>query len=225
MVDVPDAVVQVVADWTERGRPALPAIPWPRNRWASTFPEYLELLADLPDALDREIVARHGRVTASGPHEAVRALLTVMAWGFGSVGYGPWRTRRILESVPDAPTRLCDAARALKTEGAVAAYAAMATRCRLRGLGPAFGTKYLHFCSSDATPGVALVLDRLVANWLDSNTDLSLNPVPWSVRTYERYLEHMATWSGAVRVAPSELECCIFQAEAAKRRRSQWAHS
>jgi len=131
----------------------------------------------------------------------------------------------MLESVPDAPTRLCDAARVLKTESAVAAYAAMAARCRLRGLGPAFGTKYLHFCSIDETPDAALVLDRLVANWLKSNTDLSLNPVSWSVRTYERYLEHMAKWSGALRVAPPELECCVFRAEAARRRRSQWAQS
>jgi len=84
---------------------------------------------------------------------------------------------------------------------------------RLPYLGPAFGTKFLYFCSS--TGGrPALILDRLVARWLRENVGLVLNEVRWSVSTYASYLKTMFGWADELAVAADELEACIFSAQA-----------
>jgi hypothetical protein len=87
-----------------------------------------------------------------------------MAWGYGRVGYGPFRVRRVLAPVPDPGERLQAAAGELARGGPTAAYALLGDSGvpRLPGPGPAFGTKFLYFCSP---PGdrTALILDRLVA--------------------------------------------------------------
>lgn len=222
-MDVPTTVGDLVAQWRAVGSPLQPPIAWPRDRWVQTFPSHQALLEGLPDQLSRPDVTAYGRLASHGAREAETAFLVVMAWGFGSVGYGPWRTRRILESTVESARRLSTVAHTLTADGALSAYAELALPCRLRWLGPAFGTKFLHFCSASCSEDTAIVLDRLVTDWLRSNTGLSLNPIPWSVPTYGRYLEHLGHWSAELAVTATELECCIFQAEANRREGSQWA--
>jgi hypothetical protein len=115
-----------------------------------------------------------------------------MAWGYGRVGYGPFRVRRLLDASPNAGALLQAAARKAAEGRPVRAYACLGDHgtARLPRLGPAFGTKFLYFCSSAATRP-ALILDRLVARWLRENTDLALNEIRWSVATYTHYLETM----------------------------------
>ena len=96
----------------------------------------------------------------------------------------------------------------------------MANEHRLKWLGPAFGTKYLHFCSS---PGdAALVLDALVAAWLNEHCGTRLRPARWSTAQYERYLVDMTAWSHG-RCTPTDLETRVFVAEASRRNGNQWA--
>ena len=151
----------------------------------------------LPDRLTRPVVRGACLRAADAPADAARAFLTVMAWGYGQVGYGPFRVRRPFLGDNGVP--------------------------RLARLGPAFGTKFLYFCSP-AGSRPALILDRLVAAWLRENADLSLNEVRWSVWTYERYLQTMFGWAGELDVAAYELEACIFS-EQAGLVSSQWATS
>ena len=137
-----------------------------------------------------------------------------MVWGYGEVGYGAFRVNRIL-SVNRAPgARLHTAVQVLLERGAVAGYAQLADyqASRLRFLGPAFGTKFLAFCSRDADHP-ALILDRLVANWLQRNTSLDLDPVPWNAFTYARFVDQLQEWSVVLDTPPDDLECCIFSAE------------
>jgi hypothetical protein len=159
---------------------------------------------------------------ATSPEAAMRAFLTAMVWGYGWVGYGPFRVQRILAATPDAPGRLQDAAGELTRGGPMRAYRLLGDRGvgHLRWLGPAFGTKFLYFCSPPSRP--ALILDRLVANWLRANTDLRLNPVPWSSQAYGRYLTTMTGWAAELDLAADELEACIF-GEQAKLVGGQWA--
>jgi hypothetical protein len=92
---------------------------------------------------------------------------------------------------------------------------------RLPGLGPAFGTKFLYFCSPPGKPP-ALILDRLVSQWLRGHTDLLLNEARWSAATYARCLRNMYAWADELAVAAGELEACIFS-EQAGLAGSQWA--
>jgi hypothetical protein len=124
-----------------------------------------------------------------------------------------------------ASTRLQVAASELARCGPVKAYAQLGDNGvpRLPRLGPAFGTKFLYFCSPvGGRP--ALILDRLVAAWLRANTDLWLNEARWSVQTYERYLTAMFLWADEMAIAADELEACIFSKQA-EVTGSQWALS
>ncbi|MGW4705283.1 8-oxoguanine DNA glycosylase OGG fold protein, partial [Streptomyces sp. NPDC004285] len=101
--------------------------------------------------------------------EAVRggrwteALAVPYAWGHGGTGYGPHRLRKIL-AAPHAPRVLAEAASVLGEGGAVEAYRVL--RGAVKGLGPAFFTKFLYFVDQAADAPAApraLVLDRKVA--------------------------------------------------------------
>lgn len=219
---VPVAMRHVVNDWRAGGRPRQDGIAWPRRRWIAAFPEHNDHLAGLPERLARADVRASCVDAAHGGVATKRAFLTAMTWGYGNVGYGPWRTARILRTTPNAVELLADVAAVLVADGAIAAYARLGSSRRLKWFGPAFGTKYLYFCQQRESARPALILDRLIADWLDKSGGLRLNPVPWSTATYRRYIEHMWTWAEALGVAPDVLEERIFVDEARKRR-NQWA--
>ena len=146
-----------------------------------------------------------------------------MAWGYGGVGYGPFRVGRVLASVPDPGVRLQAAAAELTRGEPVNAYSLLGDGGvpALPGLGPAFGTKFLYFCPRP--PGcTALILDRLVASWLRQNTSLQLNEARWSAATYQRYLMAMSHWAAETAVTPDNLETCIFLHQATDAG-SQWS--
>jgi hypothetical protein len=222
MTKLPAAVVQVVEGWQARSRPPQPATRWPRERWLAAFPESGQALDSLPEYLDRAAVCAACQDAPGSPAAARHAFLVVMAWGHGRVGYGPWRTARIIQQSPDAADRLAKVAQRLSSRGALDAYGLLGGGCRLRGLGPAFGTKYLSFCPQGAAGPQALIFDRLVAGWLAQHADVRLNPVPWSPRTYRRYLELVGSWADALAVTSEEVEQCIFQARSVEVG-NQWA--
>ena len=89
------------------------------------------------------------------------------------------------------------------------------------GLGPAFGTKYLYFTQPPPQGPRALIVDALVTEWLDRETDLGFAAGAFSVPTYGRYLEMMHDWAASLGCEPDELESCMFRAIATERG-SQW---
>jgi len=219
---VPAEVLIVVDRWHAADSPVQAGIAWPRQRWTEAFPTFRHLLDGLPDRLDRDLVRQQCRSAAESADDAERAFLVVMTWGYGDVGYGPFRVARILADTPNSTGRLREAATAVAEGGALAGYEALADRrrSRLKWLGPAFGTKFLHFCTP-AGRSPALILDRLVADWLRDNVGASFNPVPWNINEYRRYVDLMTGWSVELGIEPDQLEACLFTEEAA-RIGSQW---
>lgn len=207
---VPAAVVALIERWDSLGRPSRSETRWSRERWSVAFPEHRKVFDDLPEGLHRAAVRTAARDAPFDVDSATRAFLASMAWGYGPVGYGRWRTNRVLRQSSDAERRLLEVARCVAEEGGVAGYELLATSCRLRGLGPAFGTKYLYFLPVATGAEPALILDRLVAQWLRTHTSTVLNPVPWATATYRRYVETLSTWSADLEVAPDVLEERIF---------------
>jgi hypothetical protein len=222
---IPHPLRRVVNDWRAAGSHSQDGIVWPRQRWTDRFPSHAAMFALLPDRLSRPVVRRACLGAADSPAAAENAFLAVMAWGYGNVGYGPFRVRRLIDASPGAGAQLQAAASKVADGTPVKAYELLGDTgaSRLVGLGPAFGTKFLYFCSPTGRPP-ALILDRLVAAWLRGNTDLSLNETRWSVWTYERYLETMFAWADELGVAADELEACIFSAQAVLVG-SQWTRS
>ena len=98
----------------------------------------------------------------------------------------------------------------------------MAGPGRLTGLGPAFGTKFMYFCPQMSSCPPAIILDKLVANWLNSNVGTAINPVPWRPAAYARYVQLLVGWGSKLGVAADDIEECIFVASAAARP-GQWS--
>jgi hypothetical protein len=219
----PDAVKALIDTWRAGGMALQPPTIWPRQRWLQSLPGYADTLNSLPDALDREAVRYACRDATRDGSSATAAFVAVMVWGFGLVGFGSYRTGRAL-ATPGAPERLLSAVRTLADEGPLAAYRRLGRTddCKLEGLGPAFATKYLYFCQPRPVRTTALILDDLVAFWLDCNVTFRLDAVPWSARTYRRYLDQMHAWADELDCASDDLEQCMFQTEAT-RRGGQWA--
>ena len=133
------------------------------------------------------------------------------------MGYGPHRARRILETSRDAPGLLHAVVRTLTDHGPTAAYARLAGDCRLKYLGPAFGTKFLAFCQPTGQPLAALIHDELVSSWLAENGRSELGSRGWRARTYGAYLAQIDAWAAELGCAAETVEYIIFQAEADRR--------
>lgn len=98
----------------------------------------------------------------------------------------------------------------------------MAGASRLNRIGPAFGTKFLYFADSGRHDRRALILDKLVAEWLRLNTTFRVNPVPWAPASYDAYLDQMHEWAEGLEVEPDAVELAIFQ-EMSESGGNQWA--
>ena len=222
LVAVPPELLQLVSQWRAAGSPPQAAIPWPRDIWLTDLPAHTLLLGSLPTLLDRAAIRAACAGATTDAESAERALVAVMAWGQGNRGYGRYRTSRIL-SAPQASERLMSAAQTLAIDGPLAAYRSLADNhdCGISGLGAAFGTKFLYFCQPSGQGTTALILDKLLSDWLLENAGLDLKSQPWSEPRYAAYLRQMHSWATELGCEPDELESCIFQAKADESG-SQW---
>jgi hypothetical protein len=152
-----------------------------------------------------------------------------MVWGYGTVGYGPYRTARALTGTlwprreqAAAPTTLASLEKSLRkfrNAGPVEAFRYLMNPPKSRGeqtgkipyLGAAFFTKWLYFATCEGDPAngaAALILDRLVRGWLDRRAGLELRL--GVTADYARYLDVMHTWAADLGGTPPQVEETIF---------------
>jgi hypothetical protein len=214
---VPAGLREAVGAWRAEGRPPQGAVAYVRERWTAALPEHEATLRALPDGgLDR--AAAHGAVAASlAVGDVLGAFVVSQVWGYGLSGYGPFRVRRVLDQ-PEAAVHLRASYDELCRDGPVAGFAAFSGQHRLRGLGPAFFTKFMYLADPARR---ALVLDEYVLTWLRQHGEvkLSRNPRP---ADYERYLQVVGGWAAGLDVPGEAVERLIFTAEAMTRPRSTW---
>jgi len=216
----PERAALAVAGWRKLGCPTQNPIVWPQNGWIEDFPEFDDLLAALPNPLGREDVRACVSSLPRGEEGAVAAFVACMAWGYGRTGYGRSRTRKVLESNSQVAGHLDEARMAACSgglEGALNSYSYLAGPGRMRGLGPAFGTKFTHFHNREA-----LILDRLTADWFREACGIDLRPTEWCPSAYREYLAYMGEWAETLGVRPHQLEEIAFT-EMSRRRGNQWA--
>ncbi|MFD2467497.1 8-oxoguanine DNA glycosylase OGG fold protein [Amycolatopsis silviterrae] len=217
---VPAALTSTVRRWREEGEPAQPAVRWSRDAWRKHFPDRHAFLDALPDRVDRAEATRHA-AHATTPAGAEQAFLAAMIWGYGRVGYGPWRTARVLSENPDAPARLAEVALVAREHGGLAAFRDLASG-PLRYLGVAFGTKYLRFVTAAAGQASAPILDAVVRRWLATHTGLRLTIDEWRPASYEKYVALLTSWSVQLGLAADTVEELIFRSAVSQ---GQWSES
>jgi hypothetical protein len=180
----------------------------------------VEFLNALPNTLDRAEVTALCRRAGENPDEAVHGFLAAMIWGYGTVGYGAFRTARVLRENDSAPERLMTVAAQAHDAGGPVAFEALAQN-RLHGLGVAFATKFLFFCAASEPVTPAPVLDRLVRDWLYQHAGWSLR-LDWHVNDYRDYVDAVCDWGKQLEIDASDVEMLIFTLAATSIRSRQW---
>jgi len=208
---------------------------WKLSSWLRQLPEHEEFLSGLQqDALGRrDGVALMREVDSED--SAVQAFLIPMIWGYGPVGYGPYRSRRVLDSFK-ASARLLEVARIAQTEGGLDAFNHIqlqrsTQRDYLKYLGPAFGTKYLYFLTAavdavETTP----VMDVVVWRWFRKHVPTtSIDVLHWHAESYASFLRCLRHWShslirdGRMPLGLDDVEYLIFAAGANFGGNSEWS--
>jgi hypothetical protein len=215
-----DAADELLARWTPNPAQTaaltewVTARPWRADPAQHTVNARLSTWAEACGAHWPEQLPREGETISRGQVFDVAAtarqnqgwlplLAAAYTWGYGTTGYGGRRFAQIAarEGVEDT---LAQAVAALDADGAAAAYHRL--RRAIKGLGPAFYTKFLYFAATSDTPGPApVILDARVAASLrevtsgltgaagtphaeDLATWLWRGPT-WTTHRYEAYLD------------------------------------
>jgi hypothetical protein len=204
---IPARLRDNVERWRRDDDQPQPGMRWNRLTWQETLPEHRDFLAQLPGRVDRETVAGHGVRAADDGQTAEQAFIATMVWGYGPVGYGAFRTARVLRKNHDVGERLRGVAERVRDDGGLEAFRELA-RDRLRFLGVAFATKYLYFCG-DVDGRRALVLDRRVQRWLRRHAGIFVR-LDWWADDYERYLGLAQGWASILGITPAQVEYLMF---------------
>lgn len=228
---VPPALQKAHIRWDMADRRAQSAISWPRHSWEKHFNEIIDgvdlanVLSKIPDdSIDRQKATDLAKDVQS-PEDAVTAFVAAMVWGYGPVGYGAWRTKRIFSENKDAVEQLLETAKIAQSEGGLAAFRHIASKRGeaggyLKYLGPAFGTKYIYFLTKASGKDTSPVLDSIVQRWFAKHDpETPLNVVWWEPASYERYLDRLEEWAEDLGVdtnrplALDDVEHLIFTPE------------
>lgn len=166
------------------------------------------LLTVLPSLLDRSAVRQ---IVADSRFTAEERFLTTMAWGYGGVGYGPYRVGKMLSTpaLDQMLTRSCSIA---SSGASLSAYEFLMNN-RIRQLGPAFASKWLYFCGSEEF--AAPIYDSVIAKWVMANAkeffaDVRISSEYWNPATYSRFIDFLNEASTITGCSRGELEYLIF---------------
>lgn len=198
------------------------------------YEEFFNSLED--DSIDRKQAVRLSPIVTN-EEEAVQVFLLAMVWGYGLVGYGPFRTRRILDR-PEAASELLEVAQVVQRDGGLAAFQLIADRRNggkrsfLKWLGPAFGTKYIYFLTAKNSPKEpAPVMDAVVYRWFRKHAPgRKLRVDFWHTPSYEQFLNSLAEWAADIteqfgqKIRIDDVEYLIF-AEGSRFEGNDWSES
>ncbi|MEU5525516.1 hypothetical protein ABZ744_01075 [Micromonospora chersina] len=188
----------------EKWRAAIPPDAWPDG-----FPE-------VGSVWRRDVftVAEAWRAGEASPQQLLSA---VLMWGYGPIGYGPWRAARSLEGDPDGK-RLAHALEELRTpapdEDALrTAYQRLRDpkESRLPRLGPVLFTKLLYFAGyRRGAPGrQPLILDSVVRRRLPVDAGVRRDS-GWVSEEWLAYLDWAADQAHRRGIEPDEVEMALF---------------
>ena len=169
------------------------------------------LLERYPNALRRfDIVPLAREASQTETPSAIRQLfLATMMWGYGTVGYGPWRMAHITANIEHLDKVLFNALRAIKY-GSVSTAFSIFQEAHIPFLGPSYFTKYLYFaglgCGIDRYP---LILDNRVLQSLSALLDQRTFS-DGTVDDYHNYVVTLHEWAEMLDCRADSIEYLLF---------------
>lgn len=193
------------------------AITWNPDAWRTAklelFHQEIEAVAmrcAVQESTGRRSITRGDVIRIAGDGDAVRTFLASMIWGFGPTGYGASRTGDIVRDNPDLVAKL-EGQIAAAPNGPEAAWDAIERDHKIRGLGPAFGTKLAYFAALAADPPrpVPLIAD-LNTSWAMYALVGLRRSVKWR-DSYLAYVEIAHRWAAENSWSADEIEWAAFR--------------
>ncbi len=197
-----------------------PPIPFDASKWQGSLGGWWPIDVPHTDRISRDDLFRFADEWRLGARPASDLFALTMAWGYGNVGYGRYRTQRMLRTA-DATEKLERALEALRAPELApvpelrSAYQALARggASRLHGLGPAFFTKLLYFAGfRRGTVGVQpLIVDARVARALRVAGGPALRTWGWSSEEWLTYLAWASEKAAERNVSADAIELRLFE--------------
>jgi hypothetical protein len=200
---------KLVAEWVDAGKAEQESFDWSRSqkKWARTFFDHSDFILGLPPRIDRKFV----RSIMESDVSIADKFLTVMIWGYGDIGYGPYRVNRMLES-SEFETKISKSYEIAQSGTPLLAYDYL-SKNRIQLLGPSFGTKWISFATPKNNP--APIYDSFIAKWIDifasdEFNGVSTNPENWNLKTYTAYYHWLKKMEAKFAIGADTLEYIIF---------------
>ena len=192
------------------------------RRFLSGNNAFEQVCRRFPDKVSRSDIRTLSAETWTHPSisKIHQLFIASMIWGFGTVGYGAYRTAKMF-TTPDIDSILLKVFGYVQSEDLESAYQSL----RISWCGPAFFTKFLYFAGLGGNLSMMpLILDSLVANGLENICDQSqvaflkvnrydngkINFVLRDWEAYFQYLNLLHHWSHELSVRPDSLEYFLF---------------
>jgi hypothetical protein len=155
--------------------------------------------------------------------------ISIMMWGFGTTGYGAYRTQRMVQD-RNFQNTIESSYRNIDSGNILQAYNSFS----LDKCGPAFFTKFFYFVGKGSRTPVPLILDSVVAISIEERCGLNINHYakvsrypdnPRNARKgivgkisavlhyaqgYMNYLNDMDAWARDLEVTPDQIELFLF---------------
>jgi hypothetical protein len=187
------------------------AFAWGKERsvWQRAFPEYAPHLEIVPPLIDREYLWTS---SAKAIIPIKLRFLNVMLWGYGELGYGPFRTYKMLQS-PNLEASLEDAKGLVLCGQVIEAYKTL-RKAKIEQLGPSYSTKVMCFLAEDANTAPPIfdsVVARNLVEHYPKTFDLqNSNSQMWSISNYSRYLDFVNEKRIALGLSSQEIEFLLY---------------
>ncbi len=206
-----DRLEQLVAIWKQDGAFNQEPINWEqaKTNWLRDLPHLADFIDQLPTLLDRDSVRE---IFESDVHATEAKFATVMIWGYGVVGYGSFRAKKMYAS-SNFSEKVEESYHLSRSGRFLAAYKFL-SKNRIEWLGPAFATKWISFASPSSHP--APIYDSFISKWFQHFASEVFNPIPissllWNPKTYATYVNWMQEQASLLQVSTDKLELLIFQ--------------
>ena len=205
-----DRLVELVAAWKANGSQTQPGFNWASNwpNWIKAFPLDLDFITSPPLNLDRKQVRE---ICETSGYSIREKFLSVMIWGYGDRGYGPYRVTQMLNQ-SHAEQVLSEVYELSCLGNAKGAYDFLRLN-RIHTLGPSYGSKFISFCTPRKFG--APIYDSYIASWIKSLASQDFIGIPisaenWNSKTYFRYLDWVSEHATELNCFPDEIELVLF---------------